>query len=106
MVWPLMRHMLYNMPASRLKRVPTCSTLGAESSRPGAIPATLDEELERLLPVLEALDGCGADFRRYLQARGDARGHCARGVDDQRYFCTAYAGRYQCGRREAIARFA
>ena len=33
--------------------------LGAESSRPGAIPATLDEELERLLPVLEALDGCG-----------------------------------------------
>ncbi len=33
--------------------------LGAESSRPGAIPATLDEELERLVPVLEALDGCG-----------------------------------------------
>lgn len=33
--------------------------LGAESSRPGAIPATLDEELERLLPVLEALDSCG-----------------------------------------------
>ena len=32
--------------------------LGAESSRPGAIPATLDEELERLLPVLEALAGC------------------------------------------------
>lgn len=33
--------------------------LGAESSRPGAIPATLDEELARLLPVLEALAGCG-----------------------------------------------
>lgn len=33
--------------------------LGAESSRPGAIPTSLDEELERLLPVLEALDGCG-----------------------------------------------
>lgn len=32
--------------------------LGAESSRPGAIPATLDQELERLLPVLEALAGC------------------------------------------------
>ncbi len=32
--------------------------LGAESSRPGAIPASLDEELDRLLPVLEALSGC------------------------------------------------
>jgi len=33
--------------------------LGAESSRPGAIPATLEEELERLLPVLDALRDCG-----------------------------------------------
>lgn len=33
--------------------------LGAESSRPGAIPTSLDEELDRLLPVLEALGGCG-----------------------------------------------
>ncbi|MDR3300511.1 MAG: dihydropteroate synthase [Candidatus Accumulibacter sp.] len=32
--------------------------LGAESSRPGAPPVTLDEELERLLPVLEALADC------------------------------------------------
>ena len=32
--------------------------LGAESSRPGAIPATLDEEITRLLPVLEALADC------------------------------------------------
>ena len=32
--------------------------LGAESSRPGAIPASLDEELDRLLPVLDALAGC------------------------------------------------
>ena len=32
--------------------------LGAESSRPGAIPASLDEELERLMPVLEALADC------------------------------------------------
>jgi dihydropteroate synthase len=32
--------------------------LGAESSRPGAIPASLDEELERLLPVLVALADC------------------------------------------------
>ena len=33
--------------------------LGAESSRPGAIPASLDDELARLLPVLDALIGCG-----------------------------------------------
>ena len=33
--------------------------LGAESSRPGAIPTSLDEELSRLLPVLEALADCG-----------------------------------------------
>ena len=33
--------------------------LGAESSRPGAIPTPLDEELGRLLPVLEALKNCG-----------------------------------------------
>ncbi|WP_246167603.1 dihydropteroate synthase [Propionivibrio limicola] len=33
--------------------------LGAESSRPGAIPATQEQELERLVPVLEALAGCG-----------------------------------------------
>ncbi|MDR0379636.1 MAG: dihydropteroate synthase [Candidatus Accumulibacter sp.] len=32
--------------------------LGAESSRPGAIPASLDEELARLLPVLDALADC------------------------------------------------
>lgn len=33
--------------------------LGAESSRPGALPTSLDDELERLLPVLRELDGCG-----------------------------------------------
>lgn len=33
--------------------------LGAESSRPGAIATVLDEELDRLLPVLDALAGCG-----------------------------------------------
>lgn len=33
--------------------------LGAESSRPGAIPTSESEELERLLPVLRALAGCG-----------------------------------------------
>ncbi len=33
--------------------------LGAESSRPGAVPTPLDEELRRLMPVLAALTGCG-----------------------------------------------
>lgn len=33
--------------------------LGAESSRPGATPTPLAEELRRLLPVLEALGDCG-----------------------------------------------
>jgi dihydropteroate synthase len=33
--------------------------LGAESSRPGAIPTSLNDELRRLLPVLEALSDCG-----------------------------------------------
>lgn len=33
--------------------------IGAESSRPGAVPTPLDEELDRLLPVLEALRDCG-----------------------------------------------
>jgi dihydropteroate synthase len=32
--------------------------LGAESSRPGAAPASTGEEMERLLPVLEALADC------------------------------------------------
>ena len=33
--------------------------LGAESSRPGALPVSAEEELDRLLPVLEGLRGCG-----------------------------------------------
>ncbi|MDR1709907.1 MAG: dihydropteroate synthase [Candidatus Accumulibacter sp.] len=34
--------------------------LGAESTRPGAAPATAGEELERLLPALDALADCPA----------------------------------------------
>ena len=33
--------------------------IGAESSRPGAIPTPVDEELRRLLPVLEVITGWG-----------------------------------------------
>lgn len=32
--------------------------IGAESSRPGAVPTPVDEELRRLLPVLDALRDC------------------------------------------------
>ena len=33
--------------------------LGAESSRPGALPVSADDELDRLRPVLDGLAGCG-----------------------------------------------
>ena len=33
--------------------------LGAESSRPGAVPVPAQQELERLLPVIDALRDCG-----------------------------------------------
>lgn len=33
--------------------------LGAESSRPGAEPVSVQQELDRLLPVIEGLRGCG-----------------------------------------------
>lgn len=33
--------------------------LGAESSRPGALPVALEQELARLLPVVAGLRGCG-----------------------------------------------
>ena len=33
--------------------------LGAESSRPGAAPVPAQQEIDRLLPVIEALHGCG-----------------------------------------------
>jgi dihydropteroate synthase len=32
--------------------------VGGESTRPGSLPATLEEERRRVLPVLEALDDC------------------------------------------------
>jgi len=34
--------------------------LGAESSRPGATPVPVEQEIARLLPVIEALRDCGA----------------------------------------------
>lgn len=34
--------------------------IGGESTRPGAAPVTVDEELARVIPVLEGLKNCGA----------------------------------------------
>ena len=34
--------------------------IGGESTRPGAAPVTLEQELERVLPVVQALKDCGA----------------------------------------------
>src|SRR5690606_36431597 len=33
--------------------------IGGESSRPGAVPLSLDEEMQRVLPVIYALRDCG-----------------------------------------------
>jgi len=33
--------------------------IGGESTRPGAEPVALQEELDRVLPVIEALKDCG-----------------------------------------------
>lgn len=55
--------------------------IGAESTRPGAAPVSADDEIKRLLPVLEALRDCGvplsidtfkpAVMRRVLDAGAD-----------------------------------
>ncbi|MDY0028605.1 MAG: dihydropteroate synthase [Pseudobdellovibrionaceae bacterium] len=34
--------------------------IGGESTRPGAAPVSIDEEIERVVPVLEGLKNCGA----------------------------------------------
>ncbi len=49
--------------------------IGGESTRPGASPATLDEELARVIPVIEALRARVAGFHlhRHQQGRGHAR---------------------------------
>jgi len=33
--------------------------IGGESTKPGAIPVSLQEELDRVLPIIEALNNCG-----------------------------------------------
>ena len=38
----------------------TILDIGGESTRPNAAPVSIQEEMDRVLPVLEALQGCGA----------------------------------------------
>jgi dihydropteroate synthase len=38
----------------------TLLDIGGESTRPGASPVSIDEEIRRVLPVVKALKGCGA----------------------------------------------
>ncbi len=54
--------------------------LGAESSRPGAEPVTAEEELARLLPVLEALAECPVPISVDTYHAATAREALARGA--------------------------
>ena len=54
--------------------------LGAESSRPGATPVSVAEELDRLLPVLEALRPCGVPLSVDTVKPAVMRAACAGGA--------------------------
>ena len=59
--------------------------VGGESTRPGARGVSAEEELERVVPVLEGLrDVGGADLDRHLEGRRRRGGAGRRGVDGQR----------------------
>ena len=62
----------------------TILDIGGESTRPGASPVSLQEELDRVIPVIEALrrSSC-THLYRYLQAASDARSYCIRSADGQ-----------------------
>jgi dihydropteroate synthase len=56
--------------------------IGGESTRPGAAPATLDEELERVIPVLEALRRESAVFLSVDTSKPEVmRAACDAGAD-------------------------
>ncbi|WP_313950864.1 dihydropteroate synthase [Accumulibacter sp.] len=54
--------------------------LGAESSRPGAVPTTESEELRRLMPVLAALGDCGVPISVDTYKPGVMRAALAQGA--------------------------
>ena len=68
--------------------------IGGESTRPGAVPVPLDEELARVLPVLrEAREAGCAALGRYLQAAGHAGRARSGRRHRQRHLGPALAGR-------------
>ena len=70
--------------------------IGGESTRPGATAATLEEELGRVMPVLEAIvnDGIPVSIDTPKDS-GDGGSDQGRRVDDQRHQCAADTGRCQ-----------
>jgi dihydropteroate synthase len=54
--------------------------VGGESSRPGALPVSLDEELARVVPVVEALVAAGARVSVDTTKPGVARAAVAAGA--------------------------
>ena len=59
--------------------------IGGESTRPGAADVSESEEIERVVPLIEALRSSGAVVGRYQQARRDARcARCRRGHRQRR----------------------
>jgi dihydropteroate synthase len=55
--------------------------IGGESTRPGSLPVALDEERRRVLPVIEALAGCGAPISIDTQKPELMREAIAAGAD-------------------------
>ena len=48
--------------------------IGGESTRPGARPVTIEEELSRVIPAIEAIRSQLPDIYRYQEVRGCNRG--------------------------------
>ena len=66
--------------------------VGGESTRPGHVPVSEDEELRRVVPALEALaEPRRADLHRHVQGGGGARGGAARRLRHQRRLGTCSA---------------
>ena len=79
--------------------------IGGESSRPGALPVSAEEELARVRPVLAAAVGLGCPgLDRHDQGRGHARRARSRRRHRQRHRCVANAGRDRTRRRASELR--
>ena len=76
--------------------------IGGESTRPGAVAVPADEELRRIVPVLELLGGRGAGLGRHGEGGGGAPRARARSGDGQRRH--GAARRPGAGRRRRRAR--